>query len=442
MKVISISLLAFILFSFSLSAQNSSSFETLSNDGAWCWFSDPRAVQINDKIYAGWVAANGSIMVASHNQTTGETKEVNISPEFDKDDHANPSFLVLPDKRLMVFFSAHSRLGKGEEEPAITYATTTNPEDISSWETQKRLTKNAEGPMKFCYSNPVMLSKENNRIYLFWRGGDFKPTFAYTDDFGQTWSEVHSLVKSFSDNGKRPYVKISSNGIDEINFAFTDGHPRNEPLNSIYYLKYKAGKFHKADGTVVGTMESLPIRHGDCDVVYSSPDEFKESHNASRAWIWDIAEDEKGNPVMVYTRLPEESKHQYYYARWDGSKWVNSKISEAGSWFPRYHKTKETREPEPHYSGGIYLDHENTNIVYYSRPVGDVFEIFKSESLDSGKTWTETAITSNSDKDNVRPYAIRGAGKDAKNQILWMLNDRYSHYMDFNSQIKMDSSKK
>ncbi|WP_341228008.1 BNR-4 repeat-containing protein [uncultured Arcticibacterium sp.] len=441
MKTISLSGLFVFLISLSLSAQKASSYQTFSSDGAWCWFSDPRAVQINDKIYAGWVATDGSIMVASHNQNTGETKEVNISPQFNKDDHANPSFLVLPDKRLMVFFSAHSTLGRGEKEPAITYATTTNPEDISSWEPQKRLTKNAEGPMKFCYSNPVMLSEENNRIYLFWRGGDWKPTFAYTDNFGKKWSDPQSLIKSFSDNGKRPYVKISSNGKDEINFAFTDGHPRNEPLNSIYYLKYKAGKFHKADGTVVGSMESLPIRHGDCDVVFSSTKEFEKSHNGTRAWIWDIAEDEKGFPVMVYTRLPEESKHQYFYAKWDGSKWQNSKISEAGTWFPRYEKTKAMREPEPHYSGGIYLDHENTDVVYYSKPVGDVFEIFKAQTIDSGKTWEETAITLNSEKDNVRPYAIRGAGSDAKNQILWMQNKRYSQYTDYNTSIKIDSQK-
>ena len=47
----------------------------------------------------------------------------------------------------------------------------------------------------------------------------------------------------------RPYTKVYSKGDDKIHFTFTDGHPRNEPLNSIYYVCYKNGAFYKADGT-------------------------------------------------------------------------------------------------------------------------------------------------------------------------------------------------
>jgi len=422
-------------------SQTSESYQTFSEDGAWCWFSDPRAVHLNGKIYSGWVSGDGSIMVGSYEESTGIIKEVNIFPKFDKDDHANPSFIVLPDNRLMVFFSAHSTLGRGETKAAITYATTKNPEDITEWEVQKRLEKNAEGPRKFCYTNPVMLSGENNRIYLFWRGGDWKPTFCYTDDFGKTWSNVFSLIKSSLNTYKRPYVKISSNGRDEIHFAFTDGHPRPEALNSIYYLKYKGGKFYKANGQVVGTMETLPVEHEDCDMVYDAYKEYIATRNGVRAWIWDVAVDKDGNPVIGYARLPEETNHQYYYAKWDGMKWVDSKITNAGSYFPRFRKNKEHREPEPHYSGGIYIDHEDVNKVYYSRAVGDTFEIFSATTEDEGKTWKEKAITSNSNRDNVRPFAIRGAAEGSKSQVMWMYNDYYSHYKDFKTRIKMDISK-
>ena len=413
-------------------------YQTFSKDGAWCWFSDPRAVYLNGKIYSGWVAADGSIVVGSYDQETAEIKQVNLFPTFNKDDHANPTFLILPDKRIMVFFSAHNGKGFGEEKPAIFYTTSKKPEDISEWETLQRKTENVEGPKGFCYTNPVMLSAENNRIYIFWRGGDWKPTFSYTDDFGVTWSQPFTLVKSSLNEGKRPYVKVSSNGKDEIYFAFTDGHPGNEPLNSIYYLKYRVGKFYKADGTVVGSMHSLPLEHEDCDIVYDANQAFKVSRNGVRSWIWDVSSDKSGNPVLVYTRLPAETKHEYYYAKWNGDTWLDYKISSAGSFFPRYPKTKEMQEPEPHYSGGVYLDHENTNVVYYSRPIGDIFEIFKAETKDAGATWVEVSITSNSTKDNVRPFAIRGAGDDAKAQVLWMYNDQYTHYKEFKARIKMD----
>ena len=78
--------------------QNSgSSFKSFTDDGAWCWFSDPRAVSLNGTIYSGWVAADGSVMVASYNEKTEEITEVNMHPKFNKDDHANPSLLILPD---------------------------------------------------------------------------------------------------------------------------------------------------------------------------------------------------------------------------------------------------------------------------------------------------------------------------------------------------------
>lgn len=416
-------------------------YKTLSNDGAWCWFSDPRAVSLNSKIYTGWVSKNGSIMVASYNEKTRETNEVNISSHFNKDDHANPSFLILPDKRIMVFFSSHSRLGNGEEVPATTYAISKNPEDITSWETQQKITDNIDGPMGFCYTNPIMLSKEKNRIYLFWRGGNWKPTFCYTDNFGKTWSKSATLLTSTTTGFNRPYIKISSNGKDDIHFAFTDGHPRNEPLNSIYYFKYKKGKFYKANGTIIGDLNNLPVKKEFCDIVYNAAESYKKTAFGVRSWIWDVAVDTNGNPTMVYTQLPEETTHHYYYAKWNGKSWMNSKISNAGSAFPRFERKKESRDPEPHYSGGISLDHENTNIVYYSKPVNDIFEIFKATTTNHGKTWSHTAITTNSKKDNVRPFAVRGSGEHESSQLLWMFNEKYEHYTKYDTKIKIDKKR-
>ncbi|NQY09553.1 MAG: BNR-4 repeat-containing protein [Flavobacteriales bacterium] len=419
-----------------------SEYKTFSDDGAWCWFSDPRAVHLNGKVYSGWVSADGSIVVGSYNEATGAIKKVNISHKYNKDDHANPSFLILPDNRIMVFFAAHSRKSATDNVAAISYAISKNPEDISEWNPIQKITDNVKGASSFCYTNPVLLSEEKNRIYLFWRGGNFKPTFCYSDNLGKTWSKPENLIKSTLNPSKRPYMKISSNGKDEIHFAFTDGHPRNEAINSIYYLKYKGGKFYKADGTVVGSASKLPLEHESCDLVYNGEGQKKfgdwQYYNGVRGWIWDVAVDEQGNPTLVYTLLPEETKHYYYYSKWNGKEWNVQLISKGGSTFPRFYRDKGDRDREPHYSGGVYLDHENTNVVYYSKPVNDRFEIFKAETSDLGKTWKETAITTNSKKDNIRPYAVRGADKNAKVQVLWMYNDYYIHYTDYKSRIKLD----
>jgi len=406
-------------------------YETISDDGAWCWFSDPRAVYLEGKtkqIITGYVSRDGSIMVNSLNTVTGAKTEKVIHPKFNKDDHANPSFLILPDKRLTIFYSPH-----GGKDSKIWYAATKQPEDITEWEDVKNISENTPGQSGFTYTNPVMLSAEKNRIYLFWRGGNYQPNFSFTDDYGKTWSKPATLIQSSKLDLKRPYLKVTTNNIDEIHFAFTDGHPRNEPLNSIYYMKYKKGQFYKADGTKIGDMKNLPIRHESADVVYDAAENYKKTGNGVRAWIWDIALDKKGSPALVYTRLPEETQHHYYYASYDGMKWNNSFITAGGKFFPRIEVKKQEREPEPHYSGGIILDHSNPSTVYLSKPVKDIFEIEKWSTTDAGKTWQNSPVTSNSLKDNVRPYVIKNA---PDNNLIWMYGD-YKQYTDFATSVKI-----
>lgn len=408
-------------------------YQTISEDGAWCWFSDPRSIYVEGKykqIITGYVTKDGSIIASSLNIETGDKIEKLINPAFEKDDHAAPSFLLLPDKRIMIFYSRHG--GKGSK---IYYAATKQPEDISEWEETKNITENTPGESGFTYTNPVMLKGEKNRIYLFWRGGNYQPSFAFSDDLGKTWSKPVTLIQSSELNLKRPYIKICSNNIDEIHFAFTDGHPRNEPLNSIYYMKYKKGEFYKADGTKIGSMSALPIKHETTDKVYDARDYYQKTGNGVRAWIWDIALDGKGFPVLAYTRLPEETTHNYYYALFNGSNWEDNKITGAGRFFTRMTTTKSEREPEPHYSGGISIDSQNPSIVYLSKAVNDVFEIEKWSTSDNGKTWTNEALTRNSLKDNVRPYVVRNAPSSITPRVLWMYGD-YRHYTDFATIIK------
>jgi len=65
----------------------------ITNDGAWCWFSDPRAIYADkDNIITGWVKKDGTIEVASLNTATEEVKFNDIYPKFEFDDHDNPAF--------------------------------------------------------------------------------------------------------------------------------------------------------------------------------------------------------------------------------------------------------------------------------------------------------------------------------------------------------------
>ncbi len=405
----------------------SGQYPLLTSDGAWCWFGDPRAVRfrgVHDRIYAGWVDREGSIIVSSYDLESGEQVEHTLHSAFNRDDHANPSIQLQPDGTVVVFYTSHG----ADVSEAMYYRVSERPEDITAWSELKEVGTNTEGPRGHTYPNPVRLSEEGGRTYLFWRGGNFKPSLSFTDDL-VTWAPARTLIQSDQANVVRPYMKVASDGRSTIHFAFTDGHPRNEPQNSIYYVRYSGGVFTRADGSIVGSMEDLPLVHERADLVYDG------RATDVRAWIWDMAEDDEGRPVIVYVRLPEEDDHRYHYARWTGEEWVDVELTAAGGWFP---ETPEgANEPEPHYSGGIVLDHGDPSVAYLSRPVGGVFEIERWWTDDGGITWRSRPVTAGSMNDNVRPFVIRDHGESPPT-VLWMENRHYRHYLDYDSNIRMD----
>jgi hypothetical protein len=398
-------------------------WQELASNGAWCWFADPRAVYHEGRLkrtYAGWVNSEGDIQAAAYDSKTGNIEVSTLRAGLERDDHASPAILVQPDGRLRVFYSPHTG-------GMMAYRVSVNPEDISSWTKETVLPVNTPGRYGYTYPNPFILKKEGNKMYLFWRGGNFQPDFATSAD-GYTWSEARTLIKG----GQRPYVKYESDGQDSIHFAFTDGHPRNEPSNNIYYACYRKGALFRVDGTLIKPMSRLPLLPSEADKVYDA-----KSHNA-RAWIWDIALDARKSPVIVYAAFPEENRHLYRYARWNGGRWDDYEVIAAGQWFPKTPAGK--KEPEPHYSGGIVLDHTDPSIVYLSRQVNGVFEIETWVTADLGRTWHSTPLTAGSTLDNVRPVAVHNRNRDHPPSVLWMQNFRYIHYTDYRAAIKMNVS--
>lgn len=392
-------------------------------DGAWCWFSDPRAVIIDGRLIAGWITTDGSVQIGSRSLADtsagpAATDIATLAPQFERDDHNHPALLVLPGGELAAFYALHaagdmhaSRTRNGQWAPPR----------------QLQLSDPSKGRYGTTYANPFLLSAEDNRIHLFWRGDDFKPTHATSDDLGETWSAPQTLISERGrDSGNRPYVKYASDGRDQILLAFTDGHPRNEPRNGIHFARYRDGRFERADGSLIAPSDALPLQPADCDHVY-------DGATAGRAWIWSVAEDAAGHPVIAYTRHPTEDDHRYHYARWNGRAWEDRFITAAGRWFP--HTPPGTTEREPHYSAGLALDPADPATVYLSRPVNGIFEIERWHTADGGATWTHQPVTQNSPADNVRPYVIPHPSSDAS-VVMWMhLGGGYRHYTDYNASL-------
>lgn len=406
-------------------------FVSITEDGAWCWFSDPRAVYYEGdhrRTYAGWVNSRGGIEVGYYDHDAERVETKTILRDFQADDHNHPSLMITPRGRLQLFFSKHAT-----DEP-ILMSRSKAPESIDAWEPPDTLRLNNSLRYRqysdtYTYSHPVYLADER-KLYLFWRGSDFKPNMATSGDMGESWSNGRIFIlpeRTYRD--RRPYLKVDSNGRDRIFIAFTQGHPRREPDNSVYYMSYHDGRYYRADGSVIRKASGKePVTPGEADLVY-------DASQGARAWVWDVAHDEDGNPVVAYVKFPDDSSHVYCYARWVDGEWKNYELVDSGKWFPETPRGED--EPEPNYSGGLSLDHENPDIVYLSRERDGVFEVERWVTADKGETWDKNSITGHSDNDNVRPVTVRNAEAGNPLQLLWMNNQKYIHYTQFNSAIKM-----
>ncbi|GAA5221942.1 BNR-4 repeat-containing protein [Membranihabitans marinus] len=413
---------------FNLHAQE---VKTLTEDGAWCWFSDPRAIFAGDDgmVFTGWVTSKGDIEVASLDVESGEVKTKNLYPKMQIDDHDNPAFVELPDQRIMTMFTWHGG------DNGVVQNTTMKPMELNSFGenvilkpyTDKLVEEYVK--LSYTYANPMRLSEEKDRIYAFGRWIGYKPNMIYSDNNGSTWSNPSIVITSKDlDTNNRPYVKYFSDGKSKIHMIFTDGHPAVEPLNSVYYCYYEAGAFWRADNSKICDVENLPFHPEDATVVY------KATMETGRAWIFDVAIDKKDRPVIAYSRYPRVKTHNYHYAVYDDGQWIDHKIVYSGTWFPE--DVHGQRQRELNYSGGLTLDPMDPSTLYFSHNVDGVFEISRGKTSNDGKSWKFKSITKNSTKDNVRPFVPRYRKKGQKNILMWMENNHYIHFTDYHSSIK------
>ncbi len=437
-------------------------FHELNDNGAWSWFMDERVIVDKGRLIVGSVRAHGkfadktlpgwgNVELAVMDMKSGATSKVVLHENLEQDDHNNPGLLVLCDGRYLAAYSKHG------QETTVYYRISTNPGDPLMWEDEKQFrtpgTMGSFAKDSFTYCNPMRLSSENNRTYLFHRSHGLDPNYLLSDDDGRTWRYGGKLY--VGRDGYSPYTKYISNNRDTIHFVATEDHPRNFN-NSLYHAFIRDGKLYRSDGVpVVSSGEKTPSpglsatqsfsesgknevagaslsTSTNCGVRPWDLTRIFQGGSNHVAWMTDIHLDKKERPVVLFTvqvngagipRGQGGDDHRFHYARWDGKKWIEHEIAYAG---------KRLYSGEDDYTGLGAIDPQDTSVIYLSSDAdlktGEPLisaadgkrhhEIFRGETKNDGATWTWTPVTGNSTMDNLRPLVP--ISSDKRTALVWM----------------------
>ncbi len=413
----------------------------LNDDGAWCWFQDERALIHQGKLIVGSVACGtkdetrrGDIDLTILDLNSKKVERVELHDQLQPDDHNVAGLLARPDGRLLAVYSKHGPENK-------FYYRISQADSLTNWGTVNEFAPSKKS--RITYSNLHLLKNERGgegRVYNFFRGlnGSNKPSYAFSDDLGQSWTTGNIAIEFPSSFKHRPYVKYASNGKDTIHLLYTDAHPRNFN-NNIYHIYYRNGFLHRSDGSKIASLkEGLKIP-GEGTLIFRG-----DSNNIG--WTSDLHLSDDGRPYAVCTvrknstgQSPEQFGNdlRYRYAWWDGQNWHDQEIAHAGS---------RLYEREFDYTGNICLDPDDLNQVYISTDANPVtgkalisktdgkrhYEIFHGTTGDKGKTFQWEAITRDSSADNLRP--IMPKWNDKQSMLLWY-RGTYRTFVDYDTEV-------
>ncbi|QDV22073.1 BNR-4 repeat-containing protein [Aureliella helgolandensis] len=385
----------------------------LRTNSAWCWFSDPRALRVDNWLIVGSVDTTGytrvDVVSVQADRVENSTK---LSTDTEVDDHNTPSLLQLQDGRFLAAYARHSRDHFWCSRFGLLNETTGE----MAWSEEQHNPVEAT----VTYSNLFQLEKEGGRIYNCFRGLNFNPTFSFSDDNGETWSEPRLLMRT-GDGRTRPYLKYCCDNQQRIDFFYTEAHPRDFST-SIYHLYYEAGKLHHSDGTSVADLVSSNA---------ISPEAGTRVFDGSehRAWVWDIKRYAQGILAGVFVVShdgPIGRDLRYYHALWNGGLWKVQFLAFAGS---------HLYEPENHYAGGIVLDARDPNRVFLScncqphdaKQALNGYRLFEGNKSSANESWSFTPIAKGHAGDQIRPYAC-------DDNLLW-LQGYYAKYTEFRTRV-------
>jgi len=402
---------------------------TFMKAGGWCWYQDPRGIIKNGKLVIGGLnGQNGDVKVAVYDLKAGkDLGTVTLHAQFERDDHDVPVFFARPDGSLLAVYARHSK-------EKIHYYRISSPTNYLHWGPERKFIHNYPEAGNVTYMNLYPMKSEG-KLYNFFRGIGFNPSFITSTNFGDTWGEPTHFIADEVEGRQRPYARYVQRDADTVGVSFTEAHPRDFG-NSIYYADFRGGAFYHADGRKIKDLTAGPLRPSEADRIFIGSgiktNRQPRLSNPRSAWTAGIAVDAAGRPHIGYTLYLSNHDHRFRIASWNGSKWVDREVAYAG---------KCLYPNESSYTGLIAFDAADPATVWISTDVapatgkdlGGKHEIYSArvEAEDDTTTIRWQPVTSGSGERNIRPVAVAGEGYKV---LLW-LRGPWRTFVDYQSDI-------
>lgn len=401
--------------------------KTFMEGAGWCWYQDPRAIVHGGNLFIGAVVGNGTgaarvgVYDLVNDQPLGN---VLMQDHFNRDDHNSPVFHVRKDGSVLATYAKHN-------SNKFHYSRISDPTNPLNWSAEMKHERISPNPQdRVTYMNLYAMEDEG-KLYNFYRGIEFNPTFVTSTDEGKTWAEPVHFFKNEVGGRHRPYARYAGNGSDTVYVSITDAHPRVYG-NSLYYFEFRDGNYYKADGTLIKNLATdgalLP---SEAEKVFVGSEQKRggKGGSASRsAWTSSIAIDSKGYPHIGYTLYLSNEDHRYRIASWDGQQWYDREVAYAGNCLYMN---------ETSYTGLIALDPVDPSVVFISTDVnpntgedlGGQHEIYRANVtiLENISTIEWEAVTTQSAVSNLRPAVLR----EGDQRIVVWNRGMFNTYVDY-----------
>ncbi|EWS80070.1 hypothetical protein [Brachybacterium phenoliresistens] len=451
---------------------------SVTDNGAWCWFQDERAVvdPAANRALIGTVASRagadgdsrgGDVDLHVVDLASGAAQTVTLHAGLESDDHDDPALWRRSDGRWLAVYSRHksdelTRWRISEVDDPTTWGEEHSFDWVGDLFGSQEEARAAGGGRGVTYQNIHQL---DGVLYCFVRAINDDPCYLVSHDEGSSWEFGGRLLHREKIGYVNGYARYASgarfggfgHGTDDrIDVIITEHHPRDFP-NSIWHGYLAGGALHRADGTVVSPLgrglEDETPRAEDLTQVFANGSTWGGSV-MTHAWTTDVRRGEDGTLVAILTaraddalgvdtarpawNTPKEEyapiDHRFFRGvlRPGAGEWEVRELAGAGP---------QLMPHEEDYTGLASIDPDDLDALWLSSIVDprdgtalDRHEIFHGRTADGGETWEWTAITEDSEVENFRPIALPG---DPSRQIVTWYRGAMQSSQEYQGEVML-----